>query len=80
MIELTLEIKQMYAWYRESSEEWVVTINSCSEHVSQTQNYTGKTLEEAKENAMNVLTSGLLGTEIEYLFKKGVLSIEERKI
>lgn len=75
-----ITINLIRTYFRKSTNEWVCYVNAHSEYgVSLSVDYTGATLEEAKQDMLDNLANDLLKVEIEYR-KDEVLALCDKKI
>ena len=77
-MQIVVNIQKPYIWYRQSTEEWVVSLTVDTENVSHSQNFANKDKEKAKKAFFRHCNNGLLGEEMRYLFSNNQIEIEER--
>lgn len=70
---IKVEIKDIYVFYRDSTKEWVVQVNIISNNVCLSINFPNKKLNKCKKNFYKFCIQGILGEEMLYLFKEHLI-------
>lgn len=65
-MKIVIDIKNVHIWYRESTKEWVISVQASTNSCLLSLNYSAKTLNKAKKQMCKCLSQELLAEEISH--------------